>query len=88
MQFLFLLLSIFSGGLWGVDLFFFIVAAVFFVQAYYKQKSGTVTGGSSSNMTIVESDENMKLTEIKAFWVGVVTVLLWIGSIVWRILDN
>lgn len=83
-----MLVSIFAGGLWAIDVFCLVLAAWFFYQAWQKSKSGTVTGGSSSNPKMTYSNENMKITEIKVFWLGVAMVIAWIVTIVVRIYES
>lgn len=83
-----MLVSIFAGGLFMIDVFCLGLAAWFFYQAWQKSKSGTVTGGSFSNPKLTYSKENMKLTEIKVFWLGVAMVIVWIISIVVRIYES
>jgi len=52
-------LTIFSGGLWLIDLLCIGGAIVFLYFALKASKSGSVTGGSSSNPTRQYSKENV-----------------------------
>jgi hypothetical protein len=81
-----LLLSIFSGGLFLIDLLLLGGAAAFFRAAYKASKSGSVEGGSYSNPKITEKG-NMPIYQINLFWFGVALVAAEIVTVMARIGD-
>jgi hypothetical protein len=82
-----LLLSIFSGGLWVIDLLLLAGAAGFFRAAYKASKSGSVVGGSYTNPKREYSDENMPIYKINLFWFSVAFVVAEVVTIFLRAAD-
>lgn len=76
-------LTIFSGGLFLIDLFF-LVGLVLSIRRFLKvRKSGSYTGGHMGNAQ-VGHDEAAPFYTMFSFWTAVGCIVFWIISIIMR----
>lgn len=69
---------LFLNGLWPIHLIFVAAAAAFFVRGVKEYKSGTVWGGSATDMQTHESDERVPVYKVPGFVFGAIVTVIYI----------